>query len=233
MSNHQGRLTGMKKLASAGFLIGAILVAVGSLVVPRSDDISNILENQKSYGENVIMLQVSALLITFGFWAVMAGMIGLYHSFSHADSIWIVLAFYFHIAGVVLWSVGMSLDISYPAAIANWLAAPTPDKDTAYAVVTVLSPLGFGRGLFPLNVLINWLAFTFLGLGMLLKPLYPRWLGLIGLFVGLLSLVLGTAMTFTGREALIFLFILLMFTTIVWWLLIGIWFARNARSRLE
>jgi hypothetical protein len=219
----------MKKLASTGFLIGALLVAIGSLLVPRADDLSNVLEMQQAFGENVVLLQTSALLITFGFWAVMAGMIGFYHFIIiDSNSPWMLLAFYFHIAGVVLWSVGMSLDISYPAAIANWLAAPAVDKDLAYTVVTVLSPLGFGRGLFPLNVLINWLAFTFLGMGMIQNALFPRWLGLVGLVVGLLGLALGIAMTFTGREALVNLFVILMLLTIVWWLAIAVWLARKA-----
>lgn len=218
----------MKKLASAGFFIGSLLVAIGSLLIPRADDLSNVLEMQRVFGENVVQLQISALFITFGFWAVMAGMIGFYHSFIDNETIWLPLAFYFHIAGVILWSVGMSLDISYPAAIANWLAAPTAEKDAAYALVTVLSPFGFGRGLFPLNVLINWLAFTFLGISMIQNTLLPRGLGLVGLAVGLLGLALGIAMTFTGREALVNLFILLMFLTIVWWMMIAIWLARKA-----
>lgn len=218
----------MEKLASTGFFIGALLVAIGSLLVPRADDLSNVLEMQQVFGENVVLLQTSALLITFGFWSVMAGMVGFYHLIIDRNSPWLLLAFYFHIAGVVLWSVGMSLDISYPAAIANWLAAPAADKDLTYAVVTVLSPLGFGRGLFPLNVLINWLAFTFLGMGMIQHAFFPRWLGFVGLAVGLLGLPLGIAMTFTGREALVNLFVILMLLTIVWWLAIAIWLARKA-----
>jgi hypothetical protein len=217
----------MRKLAGIGFFLGALLVAIGSLLVPRADDLGNVLEMQQAFGDNVVLLQASALLITFGFWAVMAGMIGFYRFTIDSNSPWMLLAFYFHIAGVVLWSMGMSLDISYPAAIANWLAAPAADKDLAYSVVTVLSPLGFGRGLFPLNVLINWLAFTFLGMGIMQNALFPRWLGLVGMVVGLFGLLLGTAMTFTGREALVNLFVILMLLTIVWWLTIAIWLAQK------
>ena len=229
MSQNYDKPKDMKKLATLGFFFGSLLVALGSLLVPRSDNISNVLEMQQVFGENAFLLQTSALIITFGFWVLMAGMIGFYHAFGNGDAFWLTLAFYFHIAGVILWTVGMSLDISYPAAIVNWSAAPVAEKEIAYAVVTVLSPLGFGRGLFPLNLLLNWLAFTFLGLNMIRNALFPNWLGFFGVAMGLFGLALGIAMTFTGREALVNLFVILLFLTIVWWLAIAVWLARNVK----
>ena len=232
MAQEQGVVEGntLQKLSSAGFIVGAILIALGSLWLPTTD-LSNILEAQRTFGEQAVRLQACALIITFGYWAIMIGMTGVYRSiiekgaFGHA---WAYVGFYFHIVGVVLWTVGMSLDVSYPAAILNWMAAPSVDKAVAYSVVTVLSPAGFGRGLFPMNVMVNWLAFFFLGIGMVLSPIYPRWLGWIGLNLGVAGWLLGIAMTFTGRESLFSLFAILAVLTLLWWLMLGIWMARKA-----
>jgi hypothetical protein len=122
----------------------------------------------------------------------------------------------------------MTLDVSYPAAIINWLNSPTASKDLAYSVVTVLSPAGFGRGTFPLNVIVNWLAFTFFSIGMIRSLIYPRWLGWYGLFLGTFGIILGIIMTFTGREALINIFVIFMTLNILWWLGCGIWVFRQA-----
>lgn len=218
------------KLSSAGFILGAILIVVGSLWLPTSD-FGDVLKSQQQFGEQATRLQICALLITFGYWFIMMGTAGLHNLITTSGSVWVRLGFYFHIVGVVLWTIGMSLDVSYPAAIVNWMASPEATKAVAYSVVTVLSPAGFGRGLFPMNVMINWLAFFFLSIGMAQSTIYPRWLGWIGLMLGIAGILLGIGMTFTGRERILILFIMLWGMTIVWWLLTGLWTAHQVRMR--
>jgi len=230
MSQEQGIVSGdtQQRLSGIGYISGAVLIIIGSLLLPRASDLSDIQAMQKAYGEQATLLQACALLLTFGFWAVMIGTAGVYHSVTKDGAAWARLGFYFHLAGVTLWTVGMSLDISYPAAIINWLKAPTASKEMAYSLVTVLSPVGFGRGIFPLNVIVNWLAFTFLGIGMAQSSVYPQWLGWGELFLGVTGLVIGIIMTFTGREALINVFVVFMLLNILWWLTCGIWVIRKA-----
>jgi hypothetical protein len=225
MSQEQGILRGdtHQKLSGAGFIIGAVLIIIGSLLLPRAANLGDVQAMQKAYSEQATLLQASALLL-----AVMMGTSGIYQSITKDGSAWARLGFYFHLVGVTLWMVGMSLDISYPAAIINWLEAPAISKGVAYSVVTVLSPMGFGRGTFPLNVIINWLAFTFLGVGMIRSIVYPHWLGWSELLIGVTGLGLGIIMTFTGRESLINVFVIFMLVNIVWWLICGIWVIRKA-----
>jgi hypothetical protein len=217
-----------QKLSGVGFIIGAVLFIIGSLLLPRTANLGDVQAMQKAYSEQTTLLQACALLFTFGFLAVMAGTSGIYQSITKEGAAWARLGFYFHLVGVTLWMVGMSLDISYPAAIINWLEAPASSKEVAYSVVTVLSPLGFGRGIFPLNVMINWLAFTFLGVGMIRSFVYPYWMGWGELILGVIGVVLGIIMTFTGREALINVFVVFMLLNILWWLTCGIWVIRKA-----
>ena len=220
--NTQQRLSGL------GFVCGAILIMVGSLLLPRASNLGDIQAMQKVFAEQATLLQACALLITFGFWAVMMGTAGAYHSIISDGAAWARLGLYFHLVGVALWTVGMSLDISYPAAILNWLESPVANQEVAYSVVTVLSPLGFGRGTFPLNIIVNWLAFTLLSIAVLRSSIYSHWIGWLGLFLGIAGLLLGIIMTFTGREALINLFVIFMLLNILWWLAWGVWVLRKA-----
>ncbi|MCB9139966.1 MAG: hypothetical protein H6642_16615 [Caldilineaceae bacterium] len=216
-----------QRLSGLGFIGGAILILVGSLLLPRASNLGDIQAMQQAYAEQAALLQACALLLTFGFWAILMGTAGVYHFITTDGAAWARLGFYFHLVGVALWTVGMSLDISYPAAILNWLAASTSNREVAYSVVTVLSPLGFGRGTFPLNVIVNWLAFTFFSIAVLRSFTYSRWIGWCGLFLGIVGLVLGIIMTFTGREAVINLFVIFMFLNLVWWFAWGIWVIRK------
>jgi hypothetical protein len=108
----------------------------------------------------------------------------------------------------------------------DWIAATAAGKEAVYSVYAMLP--GFGRGIFPMAVLINWLAFAFIGIGMVRSAVYPRWLGWVELILGIAMLPVAVIMTFTGREALLNLFIPLSFLTILWFLVIGIWVARKA-----
>lgn len=230
MSQSQGIARGdtHQKLSGVGFIIGAVLIIIGSLLLPRAANLSDVQAMQKAYGEQATLLQACALLLTFGFWAVMIGTSGVCESITKDGAAWARLGFYFHLVGVALWTVGMSLDVSYPAAIVNWLEAPAASKEIAYSVVAVLSPVGFGRGIFPLNVIVNWLAFTLLGFGMARSTVYPHWLGWSELLLGVTGLTIGIIMTFTGREALINIFIVFMMLNILWWLTCGIWVIRKS-----
>ncbi len=230
MSQGEGIVRGdtHQKLSGVGFIVGSLLIIIGSLLLPRASNLSDVQAMQKAYGEHATLLQACALLLTLGFLAVMIGTSGIYQSVTEDGSAWTRVGFYFHLVGVALWMVGMSLDISYPSAILNWLKSPDSSKEVAYSVVTVLSPVGIGRGMFPLNVIVNWLAFTFFGIGMSQSTIYPRWMGWSGLFLGILGLLLGIIMTFTGREALVDFFVIFMILNLLWWLACGIWVIRKA-----
>ena len=158
-------------------------------------------------------------------------MAGVHRSIVASGAAWARLGFHFLVIGTTLWTLGMSLDISYSAALLNWQAAPEAGREAAHNVVVILSPAGLGRGLFPLEVAVIWMAYAFMGIGMLQSRAYPRWLGLVGLVLGLVGVPLGIAQTFTGREASLNIFTALVFFTTLWFLAVGIWVARRAWHR--
>jgi hypothetical protein len=64
----------------------------------------------------------------------MIGTSGIYQSVRLEGAVWVRLGFYFHLVGVALWTIGMTLDLSYPTANINWLEALTASKDISYSV---------------------------------------------------------------------------------------------------
>ena len=223
----------MQKIGGIGCISGVFLITLGSLIVPRTNDISNILEMQSAFGSNPRILQLSALFLVFGFWGLFIGVLGIQDSINGIGAIWARIGFYFNLMGTTIWTIGMSLDISYPAAIVNWLSSPESNKQVAYSVVSVLSPLGFGRGLFPIEVITIWLSYIFISLGMVLCKSRPHWQGYVGLIIGIVGLILGICMIFVGREKLIFFYIVLMLLVLVWFLIIGIWALGKSRLSVK
>ena len=223
------------KIGGVGLIVGGILMVI-STIWPASVDLSGAAVMEKKFGEQAVILQACALLMTFGYWGGMAGMAGIYRSITAneettSNAAWARIGFYFLLIGTAMWTIGSSLNVSFPAAIVNWQAAPAEGKEAAYNIVAVLSPVGFGRGLFPLEVIVNWLAFALLGTGMLQSAIYPRWLSWIGLVLGISGILLGITQTFTGRESSLILFGILLYLTTTWWLLTGIWITRRAWYR--
>jgi hypothetical protein len=223
-----------QQIGSVGYLVGALLLTLGALLLPRAPDISDIQAMQQTFAQQAGLLQACALLEVFGYWAALVGTVGLSRSISSqsaartAGAAWARLGLYFAVMATVLWTIGFAIVIAYAAALVNWQAAAPAGKDAAYGIVVVLSPLGFGRGLFPLMVIANGLAFTFLGLGMARSIMYPRWLGWVAALLGASGVALGIAQTFTGRERSLTLFIVLEALTILWFALVGVVMSRHA-----
>ena len=223
------RTNEQQKLSSGGFIIGAVLIIIGNVWVTLVG-LGDPTEALGKFSENVNLLQTVALLITLGWWAVMIGMAGVRHSINASGAAWARLGFYFMIMGTALWTLGMALDISYADLIVNWLAASDADKEFARNLITIYSPtLGIGRGLFPMNVMSNWLAIGLLSLGMIRSSIYPRWLGWFGFALGVIGLPMGAIMIFIGREAIWNAFMILAFLSLIWLLALGIWMARESR----
>ncbi|KPL80488.1 hypothetical protein [Herpetosiphon geysericola] len=210
----------LRTIIRTSFLVGAIMILVGTLALPTLD-LTDVQASQARYGAQAVRLQACALLITVGMWSIMAGTSSVPAVLSAHGALWARLGAQFHGVGVVVWTIGMALDIAYPAAIRTWLVAPPDEQIVAASVVAVLSPVGFGRGLFPLNVMINWLAFGFLGIGLVRSSAGGRRLGWSGIILGSAGFGLGIFMTFVGRERLFLLFAVLWGMTLLWWAALG------------
>ncbi len=219
-----------QKIGSAGLIAGFILLVTGG-IWPLFVGFDSIETGARVFGEYAVQLQACALLLTFGFWAASVGMGEIRRTIVAGGASWARLGFYFLTIGTTLWTIGMSLDITYPAALVRWQVAPEAGKEAAHILAQVFSGLGFGRGFFPLEVIVIWMAFTLMGIGMVQSGIYPRWMGWVGLVLGLVGMPLGISQTFTGREASLNIFKALLVATTFWFLAVGIWLARKAWHR--
>ena len=80
--------------------------------------------------------------------------------------------------------------------------------------------------------IVYWLAFAFLGIGMIGSCVYPRWLGWVGLILASPVVAVGIIHVFTPRTTTITLvFVALALSTNLWALAVGVWLARRAWRR--
>ncbi len=231
MTQREGIVKGdaHQRMGSAGFIIAAVLIIIGNIWV-ATIDLSNPVTAQARMSSQLGILDTVTLMITIGWLAVLTGAAAVRRTITGAGAEWATMGFYFLVAGTALWTAGMSLDISTSALISNWLSAPAASKEAAHTLLNTLFPpgLGFGRGLFPLELLVNWLAIAFLGIGMVRSGVYPRWLSWSGLILGVIGVLAGIVMTYIGREAIFTPFTVLAFATLLWILMCGVWMARRA-----
>jgi len=217
----------LQRISSAGFVIGAILDAVGGLLMPHANTPTSDLQQMlKPMGEHEFLTQLSSLLMAIGFWAVMLGAMGVYRSINAGGSAWVRIGFNFILMGTVLWTISLSGDVATASNVSNWLAAPADSKEAAWSAIAALSTSG--RGLLALSWMIYWLGLAFLGMAMIQSDVYPRWLGWVALIVSIPVIALGTVQVFAPRSiTLTLIFSMLMMLTILWNLITGIWVARK------
>ena len=222
----------LQKISSAGFIVGAILMALGGLLMPyAAKSTSNVQEMLTPLGENEFAAQVSSLLMMIGIWAMMMGATGLCGSITAGGAAWARQGFNFILVGTALWTASLSSDVATASAVAKWLAAPIDAKEAAWGVVAALNAVG--RGLYPSTIIVYWLAYAFLGIAMLLSAVYPRWLGWAGLILSMPGVAIGVIQIFTERSTTLTLgFAVLSLLTTLWALVVGIWVARKTWLQL-
>jgi len=228
--SQQGFMKGdtLQKMSSIGFILGAILVAVGGLMMPHANaPTSDLQEMLTPLGEHEFLTQLSSLLMAIGFWAVMAGAIGVHRAIKTEGLAWAQAGFNFILIGTVLWIISLSGDVATASNVSNWLAAPADSKEALWSVIVALSVSG--RGLLALTWMAYWLGLAFLGVAMIRSEVYPRWLGWAGLIVSVPVIALGSVQVFVPRSiTLTLIFSMLMMLTALWNLAAGIWVARRA-----
>ncbi|MCJ7744362.1 MAG: hypothetical protein MUO99_07390 [Dehalococcoidales bacterium] len=235
MMQQQGIVKGdvLQKIGSAGFIIGAILLVIFSVLGPRVSDPSKTQEVLQKLGDQEVLAQVCALLLAVGFWAVMVGAAGIYRSISAgAGAVWARLGFYGILVGAAMWSITYALNMATAGAAANAATALAAGQATAYTTAYSVAAALYAGALSveTMSIIETWLALVFLGIGMVLSAVYPRWMGWVGIVLGIVTVAaVGIVMAFAGPGSTLqvtFLVLSLLTTLLV--LVVGIWVARKA-----
>lgn len=231
MSQHQGifQRNDFQKLASVVMIIGAVLLIVFNILVPRPADPGNLQNAMTNTVENYLLFQLSHLMLALGILGTMIGSAGVYQSITDRGMAWARIGFYVIVVGTVLWMITYAMTSVDASAAADWVAAPDADKAAYYGIA--VDTINVGKAAYIMSILIFWLAIVFLGVGMARSAVYPGWLGWLGValgtimvaFVGIPQFLAGevntsSMLTFAGLALL----------TTVWFLVTGIWVARKA-----
>lgn len=221
----------LQRFASVGFIVGAVLVGVFNALYPR---VSASFDNLQPHLQRIVdagsMWQVTNLLLAVGIWDLMIGLTGVYRSISAgAAAMWARLGYYGVIIGTTLWTILFGLNIGLGRVLEQWVGAAGADK--AYWFVAASSVYWVSVFLFGMTIIVYWMALAFMGIGMAMSKVYPKWLGWGIIILGGLSvLVVGVPMTLAGpSEALTnILFAILAALSVIWALVVGIRMARKA-----
>jgi hypothetical protein len=230
MVQQQGIVKGdvLQKIGSAGFIIGAILLVISDVLLPRATDPSSTQAVLQKWGGQEVLTEICALLLAIGTWAIMLGVVAVYRSISARGAAWARLGFYGILVGTAMWAINYGLTMATAGAAANWLAAPAAGKTIAYSVAASVYAASWAVG--NMSTIIYWLAFPFIGIGMILSAVYPKWLGWVGIVLGPVTVAaVGIVKAFKGTSSASELtFMVLGLLSMLWALVIGIWVARKA-----
>ncbi|MBI2935304.1 MAG: hypothetical protein HYY31_00605 [Chloroflexi bacterium] len=223
----------LQRVAGPSFIVGAIVSAVFNILHPRSSEatLDNILPLLQSVADaGVTFWKVDYLLLAVGIWALMIGWVGVYRSITGGPgAVWARLGFYGVIVGTALWTVLFSLEMGFGLVVEQWATSAEPAKSTWFVAAAALTRVDFL--LFSMAIVVNWLAYTFLGVGMALSAPYPKWTGWSLIVLGIASVaVVGVPQVFIGLSQALtnVLFPILSILTLLWALVVGAWITRKA-----
>jgi hypothetical protein len=221
----------LSRIAGISFMVGAVLLVVFNILLPRVSDPTNtqaVLQNVAANRGGV--WELDHLLLAVGIWALMIGVVGVYRSISTGSAaVWARLGFYGVIVGTALWSVLFALEgLGLAAVVGKWAIASGADKATLFLVASSVGQIT--AGLFSMTIIAYWLALIFLAIGMVLSTVYPKWLGWALLVLGVATVAaVGVPQALTEMtKTLQLLFVVLSILTTLWALVIGIWITRKA-----
>ncbi len=219
----------LQRIGSVGFIIGAILLLIFNVLLPRPGDPSNVQEQLTKWGGQEVLVQICALLLAIGIWGLMIGIVGIYRSISTGGgAVWVRLGFYGIVVGTTVWTINFALVMAMANTAASWIAAPAAGKAAAYGIAAAVAAVG--GTMHTMSIIVYWLALVFVGIGMVLSSVYPRWMGWVLLVLGIATMATGgIVQVFTGpTSTLQILFAVLSVLTTIWALVVGIWVARKA-----
>lgn len=231
MSSQEGIFKGdaMQKVTSVGLIIGAIMLAVFNILVPRPSDPLNVESSLIMMVDKFFLFQLSHLMLAFGIWGAMIGLAGVYRSINGRGSPWARIGFYGIVVGTAIFSITFALTSVEAKAATDWAASPTNERAIAYSIA--VATVNVGTAAYIMSILLFWFAIVFLGIGMARSTVYPRWLGWPGIVLGVAMVAtVGVPQYLTGevQTSSMLLFVGLAILTILWFLAVGIWVARRA-----
>ncbi|MBI4203209.1 MAG: hypothetical protein HY532_08875 [Chloroflexi bacterium] len=210
----------LQRIAGISFILGAILTTAGNILAPRVDNPGDVAAAIARLSENPNMAKLAFFLIALGIWLMAIGLAGVYRSITTGGaSAWVRLGFYSVIGATALMTTSFALLIGAATAAGQGAAG----AGSASALIVAVNAL------FALSSTAYWLALAFVGLGMAMSSVYPKWAGwiLLGIGAGIVILYGLPSIFSTPTGTLNLIFAVLAGLTSLWALVIGAWITRR------
>ena len=218
-----------QRIAGVSLILGAVLTTIFNIFYPRADDPSDVQQTMTAFGDNETFSRIVVLALAVGAWALMIGAVGVYRSISTGSAAaWVRLGFYGILVGTAVFTVSTAIGLAGADASADWIAADSKMGIPEYTIAATLSAVG--TYILYMFIIVYWLALAFLGIGMVLGSVHPRWLSWPIIILGAVTLVLvgvPQALSDPGR-AVDLIFAALAGLTTLWFLVLGVWITRKA-----
>ncbi len=219
----------LQRIGGLGFIVGGILTLVLSALHPmnRIDDPANTQQALTALAENEGLSSIVFLGIAVGLWALMMGTAAVYRSISTGGAAaWARLGLYGVIVGTAVATV--SIAVGWATVDAATASGGTQPGTAANTIAAALHAVGSSTH--TMFIIVLWLALAFLGVGMVLSAVYPKWMGWALLILGALMVVVVGIPQAVGdpSQALRFIFPVLAGLTSIWAIVVGIWDTRKA-----
>ncbi len=217
----------LQRIGGIAFIIGGILTLVFSALEPRPDDPANTQQALSRLAENEGLSNIVFLGLAVGLWALMIGVVAVYRSISTGGAAaWTRLGFYGVIVGTTIFTITLAVGWATTGAAAA--SGGTQPGTPAYTIAAALNAVG--SSIFIMSIIVLWLALAFLGIGMALSTIYPKWMGWVLLILGVLIVAVVGIPQAVGdpSQALGLIFAVLAGLTSIWAIVVGIWVTRRA-----
>lgn len=220
----------LQRLAGISFILGAVLVMFVNILFPRGSDPSDTRGWIQAWANAGSFFKLLNLILAAGMWALMIGAAGIYRShISGSAAAWTRMGFYGVIVGTVLWTLTAVSGIGMSSVLDQWGKSTEPAKSTTLLIAS--SHMYMMTTLWSMSILVFWLALTFLGIGMVLGAVYPKWLSWSLVVLSVLTwLMVGIPQTLGGLSSPVtnVFFPILTGLSLLWALVTGILILRKA-----
>ncbi len=170
----------LQRIGGIGLILGGILTIVGTVSFPLPDDAS-IASYIKAMGDNPDQARISLLAFILGSLPLVAGLAAIYRAIATgAAAAWVRLGFYGYLVGTAMISVYNGLGL---ATIKAAEAGAATLADTLWAAAD---------SVFAVSALTLWTSLVFLGIGLTVSTVYPKWIGLVLIIASAVAAIVGS-----------------------------------------
>jgi hypothetical protein len=173
------------RMGAVALPIGVVLIAISEIFHPSREDPMDFPAVFREYAQSDVWTTVH-FGEYFGFLFLLGGLVALYYSVGARPGAGAGLAPFGFAAAVTTaasFTVLQAVDgITLRYAVHNWVSAPAPQKEAAFAAAEVARWTEIGMN--ALSYFLAGLTLLLFGLAIALGRVYPRWVGLIAVISG-------------------------------------------------